>query len=182
MRIRYIDVRYKSPVCPLQQQADLQTCHAEQHRLLPQTKVERDPSGTTIYFTRALDSTFTAGGVNRFLAAFSPLSDDLVDHLANEAVFSLTLAPDASTAAATEGTGTSAPASLVEDTSGDKLLKWYRWHGWLAVIAWAALLPSGIMFARRLCDIGPLWCASCCYCDVIIQGLGQLSLALNNRP
>lgn len=121
-----------------------------------QTSIERDASGTTMYFTRALDSAFT-GGDTRFLAAYSP-SDTIDDHHAHKTAFRITLAATDSAAVTAGGTDAAAVDGAVVEEEVD-MSKWFRIHGWLAVTSWGALLPSGVIFARRLRDIGPIWCA-----------------------
>lgn len=114
-----------------------------------------------MYFTRALDSAFT-GGDTRFLAAYSP-SDTIDNHREHNTAFRITLAATDSAAVTAGGTDTTAVDGAVVEQEVD-MSKWFRIHGWLAVTSWGALLPSGVIFARRLRDIGPIWCAPQRFC------------------
>lgn len=151
-----------------------------------------------MYFTRALDNTFT-GGVTHFLAAFGTTTNTVSDHNENETAFSISLAAAAAPAVGTNtatvtaggndaaaGTSTAVDAAVIEAGSGLPDVKWYKAHGWLAAIAWGALLPSGVIFARRLRDLSPIWCAShshllCDICLAICWVLAVLRVAGSAR-
>lgn len=102
-----------------------------------------------MYFTRALSSAFTAADLTSFQAAYHSSSNNLVQHT-QEVAFQLALAPPAD----------GSVRLIVGGSSASSLQKWYQWHGWLLFAGWGVLIPFGTLFARRLPDIGPLWCAS----------------------
>lgn len=107
---------------------------------------QQGSAGSMMSFRRPLTHMYTGQASYTLQAAYHPSSNEMEYHGGGVTGFEIALG--------TLG-GHSGAVYKAED-----MRAYYLWHGWLMFAGWGVLIPIGTLFARRLKDCGPVWCAT----------------------